>query len=57
MEEVFLTSSKADPAMVQQYIHDILDPNSRDNALAELSRCRETVPDLAVQLWDAFGIY
>ena len=41
--------------LVQQWIQDILDPNSRDHALAELSRCREAVPDLAVQLWEAFG--
>lgn len=59
MEDVSLPSSKgisADPAIVQQHINDILDPNSRDNALAELSRCREAVPDLAIQLWDAFGM-
>lgn len=59
MEDVSLSSSSkginADPAMIQQYINDILNPNSRDNALAELSRCREAVPDLAIQLWDAFG--
>lgn len=40
---------------VQQWIRDVLDPNSRDHALAELSRCREAVPDLAVQLWEAYG--
>jgi len=44
-----------DPALIQQYINDILDVTSRDNALAELSRCRETFPDLAVLLWDSYG--
>ena len=50
-----LSRPPADPAAVQQYIQDILDPSCRDNALAELSRLRESVPDLAVSLWDSFG--
>lgn len=52
-----LGATSMDPVLIQQYINDILDVTSRDNALAELSRCRETFPDLAVLLWDSYGTY
>lgn len=44
-----------DMAVAKQLIGEILDSNSRDNALAELSRCRESIPQLATILWDSFG--
>lgn len=48
--------SLVDSGAVAQLIEDILNPMAREHALAELSRCRESVPDLAVQLWEAFGV-
>lgn len=45
-----------DMAVAKQLIGEILATKSRDNALAELSRCRESIPQLASVLWDSFGI-
>lgn len=36
-------------------VEDLLNPVSRENALAELSKQREQVPDLAIILWNKFG--
>lgn len=36
-------------------VNDLLDNNLRENALAELSKQREQLPDLAVVLWNRFG--
>lgn len=36
-------------------VSDLLDNNLRENALAELSKQREQLPDLAVVLWNRFG--
>ncbi len=38
-------------------VNDLLDNNLRENALAELSKQREQLPDLAVVLWNRFGIF
>lgn len=36
-------------------VNDLLDSNLRENALAELSKQREQLPDLAIVLWSRFG--
>ena len=36
-------------------VSELLDNNLRENALAELSKQREQLPDLAVVLWNRFG--
>lgn len=36
-------------------VNELLDSNLRENALAELSKQREQLPDLAVVLWNRFG--
>jgi CCR4-NOT transcription complex subunit 9 len=41
---------------VYQYILDITNPNTRENALLELSKKREAYEDLAPILWHSFGV-
>lgn len=38
------------------YIADLLDENTRETALLELSKKREQVPELALILWHSFGM-
>jgi len=38
-----------------QWIHELTQADKRENALMELSKKREVVPDLAVYLWYSFG--
>ncbi|KAI6192169.1 CCR4-NOT transcription complex subunit 9 [Aphelenchoides bicaudatus] len=38
-----------------QLILDIRDANKRENALLELSKKRESIPDLPVWLWQSYG--
>src|SRR5699024_9279259 len=38
-----------------QWVGDLLSAETREQALMELSRKRETVPELAVLLWNSFG--
>lgn len=40
---------------VYVFINQLSNPETRENALLELSKKRESVPDLAVQLWHSFG--
>ncbi|XP_049291989.1 CCR4-NOT transcription complex subunit 9 [Anopheles funestus] len=40
---------------VFQWINELSNPESRETALLELSKKRETVPDLAPMLWHSFG--
>lgn len=44
------------PDHYDSLVNDLLDNNLRENALAELSKKREQLPDLAVVLWNRFGI-
>ncbi|KAK2728011.1 CCR4-NOT transcription complex subunit 9-like [Artemia franciscana] len=44
-----------DREQVYQWIAEITNPKTRDNALLELSKKREVVPDLAPMLWHSFG--
>lgn len=37
------------------YIADLLNENTREAALLELSKKREQVPELALILWHSFG--
>lgn len=43
------------PLIPSVLIDQLINPSSRENALMELSRCREGVPDLAILLWDTPG--
>jgi hypothetical protein len=36
-------------------VEELLNPSLRENALAELSKQREQLPDLALILWNRFG--
>jgi predicted SprT family Zn-dependent metalloprotease len=37
------------------YINQLTNPETRENALLELSKKRESVADLALMLWNSFG--
>ena len=40
---------------VEQLVLDLADPATRENALLDLSKKRESVPELAPYLWHSFG--
>jgi hypothetical protein len=40
---------------ITNQINQLSNPETRENALLELSKKRESVPDLAVHLWHSFG--
>ena len=40
---------------IQQLVVDLTSHQTRENALLELSKKRETFPDLAIYLWYSFG--
>jgi hypothetical protein len=40
---------------VEQYVHQLINPATRENALLELSKKRENFPELAPFLWYSFG--
>ncbi|XP_064456769.1 CCR4-NOT transcription complex subunit 9-like [Ornithodoros turicata] len=44
-----------DKEKIFQWIIELSNPESRENALLELSKKREVVPDLAPMLWNSFG--
>ncbi|KAK7605195.1 hypothetical protein V9T40_007053 [Parthenolecanium corni] len=45
----------AEKEMIYQWVLDIPNPETREKALLELSKKRETVSDLAPMLWHTFG--
>ncbi|XP_035226127.1 CCR4-NOT transcription complex subunit 9-like isoform X3 [Stegodyphus dumicola] len=47
--------SQADQEKVYQWISELARPDTRENALLELSKKREAVPELAPMLWHSFG--
>jgi len=47
--------SEIDQEKVYQWISELARPDTRENALLELSKKREAVPDLAPMLWHSFG--
>jgi len=44
-----------DREKIYQWILELSHPDTRENALLELSKKREVVPDLAPMLWNSFG--
>lgn len=42
-------------ASVEQLVLDLADPATRENALLDLSKKRESFPELAPYLWHSFG--
>lgn len=46
---------QADREKVYAWINELSNPETRENALQELSKKREVVPDLAPMLWHSFG--
>lgn len=48
-------SSSAETEKVFQWINELANPETRETALMELSKKRESVPDLAPMLWHSFG--
>jgi len=48
-------NNQYDEAQIVQWIVELRDPNKRENALLELSKKREIVPNLPVWLWYSFG--
>eukprot|EP00955_Chlamydomonas_euryale_P096553 365019-Chlamydomonas_euryale.AAC.17 len=42
-------------ADIEQYVHQLINPATRENALLELSKKRENFPELAPYLWYSFG--
>lgn len=44
-----------DREKIYTWILELCNPNTRENALLELSKKREVVPDLAPMLWHSFG--
>lgn len=49
------TMSQVDREKIYQWIIELTNPETRENALQELSKKREAVPDLAPMLWHSFG--
>ena len=49
------TSVSEDNRRTLAYIADLLNENTREAALLELSKKREQVPELALILWHSFG--
>ncbi|KAH3720376.1 CCR4-NOT transcription complex subunit 9-like [Dreissena polymorpha] len=47
--------SQAEREKVYQWISELTSPETRENALQELSKKREVVPELAPMLWHSFG--
>lgn len=48
-------SDMDDHKRVLDWIAQLMSPNTRENALLELSKKREQVPELALILWHSFG--
>mmetsp|Transcript_35586 Transcript_35586/g.79047 ORF Transcript_35586/g.79047 Transcript_35586/m.79047 type:complete len:291 (+) Transcript_35586:116-988(+) len=40
---------------IEAYVHQLINPQTRENALLELSKKRENFPELAPYLWFSFG--
>ncbi|KAL4221958.1 Cell differentiation protein RCD1 [Mactra antiquata] len=47
--------SQVEREKVYQWISELTSPETRENALQELSKKREVLPDLAPMLWNSFG--
>ncbi len=40
---------------IESFVHQLINPQTRENALLELSKKRENFPELAPYLWYSFG--
>lgn len=49
-------STSITPLATNHLIEQLLKSSSRESSLAELSRCREVIPDLAILLWKSPGV-
>ena len=49
--------NRIDEKMLIKLVKDLLSLKDRENALAELSKNRESIDNLAVVLWNTFGIF
>ncbi|KAI6210019.1 CCR4-NOT transcription complex subunit 9 [Aphelenchoides besseyi] len=49
------SEERVDEQQMCQWILDIRDPAKRETALLELSKKRETIPDLPVWIWQSYG--
>ncbi len=49
------SSANANASAFLMLVEELLNPSLRENALAELSKQREQLPDLAIILWNRFG--
>ncbi|KAK4336913.1 hypothetical protein RND71_044025 [Anisodus tanguticus] len=47
--------TQVDREKIYQWINELTNAETRENALLELSKKREVVPDLAILLWYSFG--
>lgn len=45
-----------DEEVIYQLVQQILNPAVRETALLDLSKCRESVEDLAPIIWNSFGV-
>ena len=50
------SGTPADKESVYPLVLELLNPDTREDALLELSKRREVVPDLAPILWHSFGV-
>lgn len=50
-----LSGGSVEHDKIYQWINELLSSETRENALLELSKKREVVPDLAIMLWHSFG--
>ncbi|KAG2433723.1 hypothetical protein HXX76_008089 [Chlamydomonas incerta] len=48
-------STLGDAQQVESFVHQLINPATRENALLELSKKRENFPELAPYLWHSFG--
>ncbi|OWF56119.1 CCR4-NOT transcription complex subunit 9-like [Mizuhopecten yessoensis] len=55
VDRVPAVMSQVDREKIYQWIVELTGPDTRENALQELSKKREVVPDLAPMLWHSFG--
>ncbi|GFR49565.1 hypothetical protein Agub_g11612 [Astrephomene gubernaculifera] len=49
------SSGLGDVQQVEAFVHQLINPATRENALLELSKKRENFPELAPYLWHSFG--
>ena len=55
LQAVTTALAQVDREKIYQWINELSSPETRENALLELSKKRESVPDLAPMLWHSCG--